>query len=130
MPRSATVPFVMRALFSALLAFAPFAAGAADASAVEQGKTIAFNRSLGNCLACHDIKGGDSPGNIGPPLVNMQARYPDKEDVTVLLEPDIEYNDMINVMDSVKVKMVRVAGQREPQPVPLFPEVSIGDTPS
>jgi sulfur-oxidizing protein SoxX len=47
-------------------------------SAVEQGKAIAFDRKLGNCLACHMIATGDLPGNIGPPLVAMAQRYPDK----------------------------------------------------
>ena len=42
------------------------------------GKTIAFDRSKGNCLACHAIEGGESPGTIGPELNNMKARYPDK----------------------------------------------------
>lgn len=47
-------------------------------SAVEEGKTIAFNNRKGNCLSCHAIEGGELPGNIGPPLVAMQARFPDK----------------------------------------------------
>lgn len=51
---------------------------AADAKAIEEGKEIAFHRQKGNCLACHKIAGGDLPGNIGPELVNMKARYPDK----------------------------------------------------
>jgi sulfur-oxidizing protein SoxX len=55
----------------------PFA-NAADAKAIEEGKEIAFHRKKGNCLACHKIAGGDLPGNIGPELVNMKARYPDK----------------------------------------------------
>jgi len=53
-------------------------ANAADAKAIEEGKEIAFHRQKGNCLACHKIAGGDLPGNIGPELVNMKARYPDK----------------------------------------------------
>jgi sulfur-oxidizing protein SoxX len=51
---------------------------AADASVIEEGKKIAFDRKKGNCLACHQIEGGDLPGNIGPPLVAMKARFPDK----------------------------------------------------
>lgn len=47
-------------------------------SAVEEGKKIAFDRKKGNCLACHQIEGGDLPGNIGPPLMNMKQRFPDK----------------------------------------------------
>ena len=43
------------------------------------GKNIAFDCSKGNCLACHVIAGGESPGDIGPELSNMQQRYPDIE---------------------------------------------------
>lgn len=45
---------------------------------IAQGKALAFNRAQGNCLACHAIKGGVSPGNIGPALDNMKARFPDR----------------------------------------------------
>ena len=47
-------------------------------SAVEEGKQIAVNRKKGNCLACHVMGDGALPGNIGPPLVAMKARFPDK----------------------------------------------------
>ena len=47
-------------------------------SAVEQGKKIAEDRTKGNCLACHVMGDGQLPGNIGPPLVGMKARFPDK----------------------------------------------------
>lgn len=43
------------------------------------GQSIAFDRSKGNCLACHAIAGGESPGNIGPELSNMKQRYPNKQ---------------------------------------------------
>ena len=52
---------------------------AADGGAmVAEGKKVAFDRKKGNCLACHKIKGGELPGNIGPELIAMKARYPDK----------------------------------------------------
>jgi sulfur-oxidizing protein SoxX len=58
---------------------APLEAGAAEtASAIEKGKAVAFDRKKGNCLACHAMDDGELPGNIGPPLVAMQARFPDK----------------------------------------------------
>jgi len=53
----------------------PSIATAADA---ENGKKIAQNRKKGNCYACHAYEGAKDPGNIGPPLVAMKARYPDK----------------------------------------------------
>jgi sulfur-oxidizing protein SoxX len=50
----------------------------ADESVIAKGKELAFDRKLGNCLACHAIEGGELPGNIGPPLISMKLRYPDK----------------------------------------------------
>ena len=35
-------------------------------------------RDKGNCLACHAIDDGELPGNLGPPLIQMQLRFPDK----------------------------------------------------
>ncbi|OBS10188.1 sulfur oxidation c-type cytochrome SoxX [Acidihalobacter prosperus] len=59
----------------------PGTASASEPTAADiaQGKALAFNRSEGNCLACHAIKGGNMPGDIGPPLVAMKARFPDRE---------------------------------------------------
>lgn len=58
----------------ALLATAPVCA----APNVLPGKAIAFDRNKGNCLSCHVIADGELPGDIGPPLINLQQRYPDK----------------------------------------------------
>ncbi|WP_299880394.1 sulfur oxidation c-type cytochrome SoxX [uncultured Cocleimonas sp.] len=60
-----------------VLAIAPTAI-AEDKSALEQGKKLAFGIKKGNCLACHMMSDGDQPGNIGPPLIAMKARFPDK----------------------------------------------------
>jgi sulfur-oxidizing protein SoxX len=42
------------------------------------GKQLAFDRDKGNCLACHAIAGGESPGDIGPPLSGLKKRFKDK----------------------------------------------------
>ena len=74
--------FITAASAVAILLSAPVvmssAANASEASAIGKGKKVAFHRKKGNCLACHAIKGGKLPGNIGPPLVNMKDRFPDK----------------------------------------------------
>lgn len=66
------------AVVVAALAVPPQLAVAEETSVVEQGKEIAFDRKKGNCLACHAIEGGELPGNIGPPLIAMQQRFPEK----------------------------------------------------
>ncbi|MEM7016045.1 MAG: sulfur oxidation c-type cytochrome SoxX [Pseudomonadota bacterium] len=48
------------------------------ASMIAEGKEIAFNRKKGNCLACHIMDDGEAAGNIGPPLIAMQQRFPDR----------------------------------------------------
>jgi sulfur-oxidizing protein SoxX len=48
------------------------------AAMVKKGKEVAYNRKTGNCLACHMMDDGVSPGDLGPPLVAMKARFPDK----------------------------------------------------
>lgn len=50
----------------------------ASADAVAEGKKVAFDRKKGNCLGCHMMADGTLPGNIGPPLIAMKARFPDK----------------------------------------------------
>jgi len=78
-----TLPSIMKTAGSVLalagsVALLPTPVLAAEASAVEQGKAVAFDRKKGNCLACHQMDSGDLPGNIGPPLIAMKARFPDK----------------------------------------------------
>lgn len=44
-----------------------------------EGKKIAFERDKGNCLACHAIADGESPGNIGPELKSLSTRFKSKQ---------------------------------------------------
>ena len=72
-------PWLLPAVAAVWLAFAPAAASAADAGILARGKEIAFNPTKGNCLACHQIDDGESPGDLGPPLVAIKARFPNKQ---------------------------------------------------
>ena len=56
---------------------------AVAASMIEEGREIALDRRKGNCMACHVMAGVTLPGNIGPPLVAMKARFPDKAKLRV-----------------------------------------------
>lgn len=60
-------------------------------------------------------------------LVRLKKDYPQKEDATVLMEPDIEYDALIRVMDTVR--QVDLPGEEggESQKLVLFPVISIGD---
>lgn len=62
-------------------------------------------------------------------LLKIKAEYLDKTDATVLMEPDIDYNSLIMVMDAVRVAEVIQGDNPEKQDIELFPNISIGDAP-
>jgi biopolymer transport protein ExbD len=62
-------------------------------------------------------------------LIRLKADYPEKKDATVLLEPGVEYDSLIQVMDTLRGAEVQIAGSTELQLVELFPDISIGDAP-
>jgi len=45
---------------------------------VAQGKFLAMQRGKANCLACHMFDDGELPGDLGPPLLAMKVRFPDR----------------------------------------------------
>jgi biopolymer transport protein ExbD len=60
-------------------------------------------------------------------LVAIKQEYPEKEDASVLLEPDIRYDDLIQVMDTVRGVETLDGGQS--LRADLFTAISIGDAP-
>jgi sulfur-oxidizing protein SoxX len=69
-----TISSISAVVTLAALFVMPMEAGAKEMTDEE----VTFGRKAGNCLACHMIPGGNLPGTIGPPLLAMKARYPDK----------------------------------------------------
>jgi biopolymer transport protein ExbD len=62
-------------------------------------------------------------------LRGLKAQYPEKEDATVLMEPKVEYDYLVQVMDAVRGAEVRTPGSKEVEKIALFPKISIGDAP-
>jgi sulfur-oxidizing protein SoxX len=75
--KHATMALSLAALFTGA-ALVPQAASAGTES-ITKGKEVAFDRKKGNCLACHAIDDGTLPGDIGPPLIAMKARFPERK---------------------------------------------------
>jgi sulfur-oxidizing protein SoxX len=60
------------------------------------GKALAMARDKGNCLACHAIADGELPGNIGPPLLYMRQRFPDKNELRAQIwDPTVRNPDTV-----------------------------------
>ena len=58
------------------------------------GQMLAFDRGKGNCLTCHVIRGGDAPGNVGPELSDMKARYPDRKELAAVIYDETKRNPL------------------------------------
>lgn len=68
-------------------------------------------------------------GQLTAMLVRLKNDYPLKDDATVLMEPDIEYNTLIQIMDRVRETEVPDENSENVQKLVLFPLISIGDAP-
>jgi sulfur-oxidizing protein SoxX len=56
-------------------------ARAEDAPNVAAGRRLAFEIAKGNCLACHQFPGdpaANTLANIGPPLIAIRSRFPER----------------------------------------------------
>ncbi len=62
-------------------------------------------------------------------LTRLKTTYPEKEEATILLEPNIPYDYLIQVMDAVRGAVVNVDGSEKASKIVLFPNISIGDAP-
>lgn len=86
---SVLIPALALALSIGLVASAPRAYAQ---SSVAEGQRLAFDRGKGNCLTCHDIKGGDLSGSIGPALTDIKSKYPDRNDLIAILNDETQRN--------------------------------------
>ena len=65
---------------------------------------------------------------LGQLAKGIKERFPDKSDATVLPEPSVPYDVLVQVMDAVRE--VRPPGTAAKAPsLVLFPDISIGDAP-
>lgn len=58
----------------------------------------------------------------------IKPRFPDATAVTLLIEPDIDYDTVVQIMDTVRMDSEVVEGRLVQSE--LFPDISIGDAPT
>jgi len=62
-------------------------------------------------------------------LTELKERYPTKTDASILLEQDIAYDTLVQVMDTVRVGQEIDEENQQIIRSDLFPDISIGDAP-
>jgi L-cysteine S-thiosulfotransferase len=76
-----------------------------SSAAPSNGEQLAFDRGKGNCLTCHEIKGGPDPGNIAPQLADMKTRFPDRKDLVAIISDETKRNPL-TVMPPFKRNLI------------------------
>jgi biopolymer transport protein ExbD len=95
---------------------------------VRQSTIETADRGSGLLRAFPDKDGRRDYAGLEKFLVEeIKPRFPTLEAVTILVEPDISYDTVVQVMDLARVRTL-TDGPRTYQ-VELFPEISIGDAP-
>ncbi len=60
-------------------------------------------------------------------LTQLKSKFPKKQNISILLEPNIDYELLIKTMDTVRVANIVESGSVIQQE--LFPQIAIGDAP-
>ena len=82
-------------------------------------------QSLPNTPAGYDL------AQLSSYLERVKAKFPASQAATILLGPDISYDVLVQVMDTVRVRTLPGSSPAGSNPVraELFPEISVGDAP-
>lgn len=95
---------------------------------VREGQIEVGDRNIG-ALGVYPsgTEGYDFEG-LSNKLSEIKEQYPDKTDASILLEPDIAYDTLVQVMDRVRVQ--EKVNETSIDRLDLFPDISIGDAPT
>jgi biopolymer transport protein ExbD len=94
---------------------------------VRADKIEVGDRNVGALGVYPNTRDGYDYESLSTKLTEIKDRYPEKTDASILLESEIPYDTLVQVMDRVRVaELVEDDGIRRKN---LFPDISIGDAP-
>ena len=94
---------------------------------VREGQIEVGDRNIGAFGIYPNTDEGYDYEALSRKLSEIKQRYPEKTDAAILLESDITYDTLVQVMDRVRVEE-RIEDRRILRD-DLFPDISIGDAP-
>jgi biopolymer transport protein ExbD len=94
---------------------------------VREGRIEVGDRNIGALGIYPNTATGYDYEALSAKLSAIKKSYPDKTDASILLESNIAYDTLVQVMDRVRIEE-RVEDQRILRR-DLFPDISIGDAP-
>jgi biopolymer transport protein ExbD len=85
------------------------------------------DRNAGLLSRIENLGDGYDLEELATYLQRVKRQFPSKADATLLLEPDIPYQTLVEVMDTVRVIELASETTGELVKYELFPEIAIGD---
>jgi len=95
---------------------------------VRNQSIIVGDRSTGVLTELPNVDGAYDFSGLNTFLRRVKTSFPDTRDATLLLEPDVSYEVLVQVMDVVREHHEVETG--EMVRYELFPEIAIGDAPA
>ena len=96
---------------------------------VRQNRIVIGDRNLGTLGIYTNSEDGYDFEALSKKLAEIKERYPEKTDVAILLEAEIPYDTLVQVMDRVRVAETIDDLEQTIVRTDLFPDISIGDAP-
>jgi biopolymer transport protein ExbD len=90
---------------------------------LELARNEALIADIPNIGGAYDLE------ELSEQVVALKRQHPDHDGASVLLEPDIQYDHLIQVMDVVRSAERSGAGDGASTRVALFKDIAIGDAP-
>ncbi|HTE41027.1 MAG TPA: biopolymer transporter ExbD [Steroidobacteraceae bacterium] len=94
---------------------------------VRKDRVDISDRGTGVLKSLPSVGGAVDYRGLAEFLQLVKSKYPDKTDASILLEPAISYDVLVQVMDTVRVFKMPGAGISYGD---LFPDMSVGDAPT
>ena len=94
---------------------------------VRKDQLVVSDRTSGPLASIPDTAKGHDYEALTDYLKRVKAKFPEKTEATILLEPDTPYDQVVQVMDHVRV-FEQGTGAAVVQ-AELFPDISMGDAP-
>ena len=94
---------------------------------VREGRIEVGDRNIGALGIYPNTADGYDYDALSAKLSEIKQSYPEKTEAAILLESNIAYDTLVQVMDRVRIQE-KIEGQRILRS-DLFPEISIGDAP-
>ncbi len=95
---------------------------------VRKNMLVVADRNTGPLAPLPNTGAGYNYDGLTDYLKRVKAKFPEKTDASILLEPDIPYDTLVQIMDRVRV-FEEAQGITTVQ-AELFPDISIGDAPA